>query len=99
MPGDVGRAGMHAEARLVVPAGAPAYYLPKAVVRRTRGEHGIFVVRDGTAHWVTVQVREVYHRPELWHIVDGDLREGDAVVTRGYSGLRYGAVVEAEADE
>jgi RND family efflux transporter MFP subunit len=90
------RAGMHAEARFLLPAGGPALYLPKAAVREARGETGVFVVREGRAEWVPVEVEAVHHRSDLWRVVGDALREGDGVVARGFGGLRDGMAVRAE---
>jgi len=97
LPGAAGRPGMHAEARFSVPGGKPALFLPKAAVRFARGENGVFAVRDGKARWIHVDVREVYHRPDLWRVKAGALRNGEEIVLRGYSGLRDGADVEVAA--
>lgn len=90
------RAGMHAEARFPMPPGEPSLYVAKAAVRDARGERGVFVVEDGVARWRTVYVEEIYHRPDLWRIVGGDIDDGAVLVVRGFSGLRSGAAVEIE---
>jgi multidrug efflux pump subunit AcrA (membrane-fusion protein) len=88
------RPGMHAEARFPVPGTEPAFYLPKAAVRAVRGQDGVFVVVDGVARWLPVRVVEVYHRPDLWRVVGGDLVADTPLVVAGFSGLRDGVRVE-----
>jgi len=90
------RPGMYAEALFELPARGSGLYVPKAAVRAVRGERGVFVVRDGHARWVAVQVAEVAHRPGLWRIVGGKLRAtGETLVVGGFSGLRAGMDVES----
>ena len=87
--------GMHAVARFSQPGGAPALYLPKAATRTIRGQTGVYVVRDGRAHWTPVDVAEVAHRPDLWRLeAGGDLGAGATVVVAGFAGLRDGMAVE-----
>jgi membrane fusion protein (multidrug efflux system) len=90
--------GMHAVARFTEPGGAPALYLPKAATRTIRGQTGVYVVRDGRAHWTPVGVVEVAHRPDLWRLDaggdPGGIAEGATVVVAGFAGLRDGMAVE-----
>lgn len=96
-PGSAGmRPGMYAEARLATANGLPALHVPKAFARTARGETGVYVVREGRAHWVPLRVDEVYHRPDLWRVAGGKLAAGDPVVASGFSGLRDGMPVEVE---
>jgi len=88
------RPGMHAEARFTLPAGAPALYLPKAVVRLVRARRGVFLVEKGRARWVPVRVSEVAFRPELWRLDPKALPAGCALVSSGFSGLRDRMAVE-----
>ena len=90
------RPGMHAEARFVLSAGSPAFYVPKAAVRRQHGETGVFVVRDGAAAWVPLELESVHHLPRVWRVLSEGLLEGDALVVSGFSGLRAGVAVSVE---
>lgn len=94
--GDSGaKPGMHAVARFTQPGGAPALYLPKAATRTIRGQTGVFVVREGCAHWTPVAVTEVAYRPELWRLeAGGEVQDGATVVVAGFAGLRDGMAVE-----
>ena len=93
------RPGMHAEGRCPVPGGPPAFYLPKAATRKIRGQTGLFVVVAGIVRWRPVLVAEIYHRPDLWRVVAGELEDGALLVVGGYSGLRDGTPVKATRTE
>ena len=88
------RPGMFAEARFVLPASEPAFYVPKAVVREREGEDGLFTVVLGRAGWRPVRVEEVAGHPELFRVVEGAPPDGGEVVVAGFSGLRAGMAVE-----
>jgi multidrug efflux pump subunit AcrA (membrane-fusion protein) len=87
--------GMHVEARFALPPGPPSIYVSKAVLRTVQGERGVFVVRDGMAVWVLVDVAPVPYRGDLLRVTGGDLKPGDLLVVRGFSGLRPGTPLEA----
>jgi len=89
------RPGMHAEAHFPLPAEKPAFYLQKSVVRRLRGQRGVFLVEAGRARWLPVEVAEVAFRPELWRLDPEALPAECVVVASGFSGLRDGMAVEA----
>ncbi len=89
------RPGMYAEARFVLPAGEPAFYVPKAAVRRMHGERGVFVVRDGLATWVPLQLEGVHHLQKVWRATGG-LVDGDPLVVAGFSGLQPGVAVQVQ---
>jgi RND family efflux transporter MFP subunit len=101
VPAEAGlpRPGMHAEARFGVPAGAEAFYVPKAATREFRGQRGVFLVVDGQARWRPVRVAEVHYRPDLWRIDATELEEGAVLVVARFSGLRDGSRVAIEARE
>ncbi len=78
----------------VATAEAPnALLVPPEAVIEEGGKAWIFVVKDGVARKVPVKVGL---RSRNWVQVEGELREGDLVVTTGARGLTDGAKVEVK---
>jgi len=90
----VPRPGMFAEACFTLPAGAPAFYVPKSVVRQREGEDGVYVVEGGHAGWCPVRIEEVAGHPRLYRVIEGAPPDGSVIVVAGFSGLRAGMAVE-----
>lgn len=77
--------GFPVEATLVLGEAEPGLAIPASALTEREGVTGVWVVREGRAHWVLVQVglSDGGHA-----LVSGELGAGEAVVTLGAGDLR-----------
>jgi RND family efflux transporter MFP subunit len=95
--------GMSIKVRLELDSGqgGPTLQVPlDAVVRRTTGETGVWLVVPGTPATVDLRPVSLGRRAgPLVEVVRGDIRAGDKVVTRGNESLRAGQAVALHGEQ
>ena len=84
------RPGLFSKVKAEIYVDSNALLVPQRCVNETQGKHNVFVVRDSTVHFVSVQTGPTVG--DMWIIKKG-LKKGDQVVLEGLQYVKEGVKV------